>query len=661
MKLAEMLRTSQGARSAPLDGVRGLAVVVLLAYHFGVEALEGAWIGISLFFVFSGYVITTILLKEQARHGRIDYLGFYRRRARRLLPSLTLLILVVGTWAVIAADNATRRDMKGDILATAAFVQNWRLISQADQYFAEFGDPSFFRHVWTLSVEEQFYLVAPFVAMLLIRVVASRGTRVAIILGLALASAWWTAHIGVATSEAAAHAYYGTDTRVQSLLAGMAVAFAVGPDRHGRRPRLMSEWSAGWWAWAATLTSIVGFFVVPPLAPAMFERGGLLALSVLTAMGLAGAVQSGPGAFRRIFSWGPLVYLGILTYGLYLWHWPVALWLERYAPDLPWAAEFLFGSAITLAVAAISFHVVELPIMLGGLSRLTGSVRRGRFLAVGATLLVLTTAVVVGRVPTVEQDVAAGRVPQLVEGTPRYEPGTERLRVALYGDSVPHYLADRFPDSTYSDIDLIDLSVEGCSLLPLTTYWSPDYREEVKEPCRRSREQLVDDLQAQEADVLTLMVGTDLGTLHERADGSLVEPGSDELRGLVEEQLEELRSAAESAGVSQVQLVTLPCREVSVDRLPSPPFDPEWMAEHPEITRNLADPIVTNGWLKNWAARTSTPVLDLYSAMRCEEGFQRRVHGITLFQDALHFSEEATPMVWTWLAPSIRERWQTRA
>ncbi|WP_286927937.1 MULTISPECIES: acyltransferase family protein [Aeromicrobium] len=660
MKIAEMLRTSQGARSAPLDGVRGLAVVVLLAYHFGVEALQGAWIGISLFFVFSGYVITTILLKEQARFGRVSYLEFFRRRARRLLPALALLIAVVGTWALVAADHATRREMKGDILATLGFVQNWRLVSQADQYFAELGDPSFFRHVWTLSVEEQFYLVAPFAAVLLVRHVASRSTRVVIVLALALLSAWWMAQVGLATSEAVAHSYYGTDTRVQALLAGMAVAFAVGPDRHGRRPRPMTSWTAGFWAWAATLTSIVGFFVVPPLAPVMFEKGGMLVLSLLTAVGLAGAVQSGSGLFRRVFSWGPLVYLGILTYGLYLWHWPVALWIDRYAPDLSGPAELLLGSAATFAIAAASFHLIELPVMLGGLSQLTGTVGRGRVLAVATTCAVVVLAFAVGRVPTVEQDIAAGRVPQLVEGSDPYVPGDEQIRVGIYGDSVPHYLSKRFPQSTYGDIELVNLAVEGCSLLPLTTYWSPGYREPVKASCRQSREQMVSVLERERVDVLVLMVGTDLGTLHEREDGSLVQPGSDELRTLVDEQLDDLRAAADAAGVSQVQLVTLPCREVSVDRLPSPPFDREWMADHPEVAGHLADPVAANGWFEEWAARSDAPVLDLYGALQCSEGFQRRVNGVTLFEDALHFSDEATPMVWTWLAPAIRERWQTR-
>ncbi|GAA3548055.1 membrane protein [Aeromicrobium flavum] len=661
MRLEEQLAPTQGSRSSALDGARGYAVLVLLAYHFGVEALQGAWVGLNLFFVFSGYVIVMILLKEHARFGRVSVLDFYRRRARRLLPALTLLILAVGTWAVVAADHATRRPMKDDILATVGFVMNWRLVSQADQYFAEFGNPSFFRHVWTLSVEEQFYIVAPIAAVLLVRMVGSRALRVGIILAVAVASAVWTAQIGLATAEAQAHAYYGTDTRIQALLAGMAMAFAVGPDREGRRPRQMSPRTAGLLAWTATLVTTAGFFLVPPMAPLMFERGGMLALSLLTALGIAGIVQVGPGPYRRIFTWGPLVYLGILTYGLYLWHWPVKLWLDRYAADLPVVAELLVGSVVTLAVAALSFHLVEVPVMRGGLGRLTGSLRKGRVLAVAATAVVLVLAFRVGAVPTVQEDLAAGRIPELTPETAPYEPGSAPLRVAIYGDSVPYYLSDGFPADRYPDLELTNLAVEGCGLLPLTTYWSPGYREPVKPECRASREEMTERLRDARADVLVLMVGTDLGTLHERDDGTLIGPDDPELGSLVDEQLDDLRAAAEAAGVRQVQVATLPCREVSVERLPSPPFDRDWMREHTEVTRNLAEPDRANRWLTEWAKGTDTPVLDLNGALGCDDGFRRQINGITLFRDALHFSDEAAPMLWTWLAPAVRDAWDELA
>nr|WP_283251652.1 acyltransferase [Aeromicrobium duanguangcaii] len=654
------LKTSQGSRSATLDGVRGLAVVVLLLYHFGVGALQGAWVGISLFFVFSGYVIVTIMLKEHARFGRLDILDFFRRRARRLLPALTIMLLVIATWAVVAADHATRRSMRGDIFATVGFVMNWRLVEQADQYFVEWANPSFLRHVWTLAVEEQFYLVAPFLVLALIRFVHRRATRVAIVGGLAVASAVWTAAVGVGSTEAQAHAYYGTDTRVQALLAGMAVAFAVGPDHSGRRPLPMRPRVAGFWAWAATLTSIVCFFVVPPLSPFMFESGGMLMLATLTAIGLAGAVQCGPGLFRRVFTVAPLVYLGILTYGLYLWHWPVKLWLDRYAENLPLVGTLVLGSLATLTLAALSFHVVEIPVMMGGLARLTGGFDRGRILAVVGTAAVLFAAVRVGDVPTVEEDIAAGRVPALVDGTPKYAPGDETVRAALYGDSVAHYLAEGFPEQTFSDLTVTDLAVEGCSLLPWPIHWTPRNQEPVSAECRLGREQLTDNLRQADTDVLVLMVGSVLGVPHQLEDGRLLEVDDPRYRAAVEEQLDTLLADARAADVGQVQLATLPCRADSIGDYQIDPQDQGWFDDRPEIAETVIDPRRINGWLTDWAGRHDLPVLDLYDALECDRGFARERNGIQVFRDQLHFSDEATPMVWTWLAPSIRERWLSR-
>ncbi len=658
MKLSEMLATSQGSRSATLDGVRGLSVIILMLYHFGVSALQGAWIGLSIFFVFSGYVIVMIMLKENARQGRIDYIEFYRRRARRLLPALFLMIAVIAGWAYFFADNAVRRPMKGDILATLAFVMNWRLIRDADQYFVEFANPSYFRHVWTLSVEEQFYVVAPFLVAWLIKNVGSRKLRVAIVVALATASAIAAAKVGVSTTEAQAHVYYGTDTRVQSLLSGMAVAFAIGPDRFGNRPPPMSQRTATLITWFASAVFLTSFFMLKPLAPFMFESGGMLAFSLLAAVGLAASVEIGPGIFRKIFTSTPLVYLGILTYGLYLWHWPVKLWLDRYLPDLNMWQTLTIGSLATFVFAVVSFHLLELPVMLGGLKSLVGTRSRARMLAAGSVFAVVFAAVAVGRVPTVQEDIAAGRVPNLVEDTEKYVPTDEAFNAAMYGDSVPYYLAERFPSEVYSDINLQNMAIEGCGLLPLATYWAPEYQEPVGAKCRDGRANLEKRLKNANTEALVLMVGSDLAVAHQKEDGAVFKIGDDGYREMVEEQLDLLLSDAKDAGVQQVQLATLPCREMSARDLGNLPFDTDWYEENPEIARNLADPTIVNGWFTSWAEHNDVPILDLYGALGCERGFAPELNGIQLFQDAMHFSEEAAPMIWTWLAPAMRDAWQ---
>lgn len=558
---------SRGSRSATLDGVRGLAVIVLLLYHFGVSALQGAWVGLSLFFVFSGYVIVTIMLKEHAETGRVDFVAFYLRRARRLLPALFALIVVVSTWALLWADDDARRQMRGDVLATAGFVMNWRLVAEGDRYFADLLDPSYFRHAWTLSVEEQFYVLAPFVVVVLVRRVADRRLRVGIVVALALASAVWTAVLGVGM---AAHVYYGTDTRVQSLLAGMAVAFALGPDRAGRRPAPMRPSIASFWAWTATLGSIVLFFVVAPMSVVMFEYGGLLVVSMVTAVGLAGAVAVGDGWYRRIFASPVLVYLGMLTYGLYLWHWPVTLWLAEYAPQWGTPTRILVGSAITIAVASASFHLLEVPIMARGLSEVVG----GRVAAVGVVLaslaVVLLAAFAVGRVPAdpAERPAAPGvPTPTLVPGTDAYLPGNRTIDVDVVGDSTAASLADGFAADSYPDLAVTSYAAPGCDLVPWRFADVERIRQQVRTDCDRARADFDDRLAADPPEVVVLSSATLLGLDRIDPQGHRRTIADPVYQGEIERQLDRFASRVRAAGVERLVVLTVPCRGGDLDDL----------------------------------------------------------------------------------------------
>lgn len=207
-------------------------MILFMAYHFGVHSFTGAWIGINYFFVLSAYLLASLALREKSRTGRIDFLGFYKRRVRRLAPALILLLGVVVAYSLKFHTLPDRKMTGGDVLASQAFVINWRLIARSDDYFGDLRSPSLLRHLWTLSVEEQFYLIIPLLMTLLI---ATRSRRWAITICLAVAgvSAWRSAAVGVATVEEQTRNYYGTDTRMQAFAIGVALAIwaTLGDDR----------------------------------------------------------------------------------------------------------------------------------------------------------------------------------------------------------------------------------------------------------------------------------------------------------------------------------------------------------------------------------------------------------------------------------------------
>ena len=640
-------------RSLPLDGMRGIAVFVLLLYHFGFEWIQGAWIGINMFFFFSGYVIVMLLLKEYARTGKVPIMEFYRRRLRRLLPALFIL---VATWGIFLAPDEVRRPLKGDILATLGFFQNWRLISQSDQYFAQFGNPSFFRHVWTLSIEEQFYVFVPFLVIALMLWVPSRTVRVTIVFAMVCFSAWRMSVVGLDSAGAMAHAYYGTDTRVQALLVGVMAAFVFGPDGHGRRPKPWPYPAVFIGGWGGLLVTIYALVSIPLFTPFMFERGGLLALTLLLILGIPAAVDKRQTVFVRLFSFPPFVYLGTLVYGLYLWHWPIMLWLKMYWPDLGGIWLPIVGCVLTFIPAALSFHFVEMRVLFSGLQSFTGTLGKARILTAGSFAVLIAAAFVVADVPTVEDQIAKGDIPTLVQGTPEYEPGEPPLRVGLYGDSVPQRLVENFPGSVYSDLDVVGFTAEGCSVIVLPMRISERESRPEEERCIAFRSTFPEKIAQDPVDVLVLQTGSMLG-FEFWLDDRPVSIKDEEFREVVAKELDDRLLAAEAAGVKSVQLVTVPCRDQGVDLLSLAqdvsPNSAQYLKAHPEVTARLADPREVNEFLKDWAAKNDVVVLDIYGALRCEEGFVPRINDIDLFEDNYHFSTTSSAMVWTWLAPEI--------
>jgi peptidoglycan/LPS O-acetylase OafA/YrhL/lysophospholipase L1-like esterase len=405
--MPEPVRASQ--RYLPgLDGLRALAVASVVAYHLDVGWAQGGLLGVGVFFTLSGYLITDLLLGQVETAGQLQLGDFWLRRARRLLPALFVMLTVVVAWVTLL-DKTQLPAIRGAVAASAGYVSNWWLIAQHSSYFAQFGPPSPLGHLWSLAVEEQFYLVWPWLLWLGLwwwrrrhpgagpgLPARARSRAAAVTLLLATASAVTMALLYQPGYDPT-RVYDGTDTRAFALLIGAALAF-VWPSRQLRRPPSRVARCSLEAAGAAGLTVFAFLVWHTSQYSAFLYRGGMVLLSFATALMVAAAAVPA-SRFGRMMGWAPLRWLGVRSYGIYLWHFPIiVLTTPLYA-----RASLTRGAlqvAATVGAAALSWRYIEEPIRRGGLSRWWAQLRSGgwrlgpvgrgtRVAAVAATLVVV--------------------------------------------------------------------------------------------------------------------------------------------------------------------------------------------------------------------------------------------------------------------------------
>jgi peptidoglycan/LPS O-acetylase OafA/YrhL len=354
-----------------LDGVRALAVIGVLLYHADLTWISGGFLGVDVFFVLSGFLITSLILEEFDRSGRIDFAKFYLGRARRLLPALFLMLAVVAVAAAFIWRDAAA-SVRADTIASIFYVNNWWYILNDSSYFEFIGRPPLLKHLWSLAVEEQFYLVWPAVAFLLMKRWGRRGVRWTA-LALALLSTAWMITLSVSNGfpEYAdpSRAYFGTDSHAMGLLIGAALATFWRP---GRLKADVSPGAKGiiTATGIAALLGVIGFFLlIGEFTPWMYQRGGFLLLSLVVALLIAMATHpaSPLGGWMGTQPWR---YIGQRSYGLYLWHWPIFM-VTRPNLDIPLDGIplLLLRLGLTFAIAELSFRFVEMPIRRGAIDR----------------------------------------------------------------------------------------------------------------------------------------------------------------------------------------------------------------------------------------------------------------------------------------------------
>ncbi len=339
-----------------LDGLRAVAVLGVLVYHLNRDWLPGGYLGVDIFFVLSGYLITMLLLAEHRERGRIDLPVFWSRRIRRLLPALLVLLVVMAILINLGGDPLAIGAARGDLLATLFYVANWHFITSGQTYFAQFVSVSPDRHTWSLAIEEQFYLFWPILVSLVLSRLGRRSLAlVALVVG--TASALWM--VAVFDPVDPSRAYYGTDSRIFELLAGGLLAVALA----GRWRDRVAVW--GRRLAPLALLGIAAVYVGLADDNDLYYHGGAVALSLAVAVLIAG-LEAGSW-IDRLLSVRPMVLVGLASYGMYLWHFPVIIFTnQRLGPTT--SPEFaLFAVAVTFAATAVSYVVVETPIRRRGL------------------------------------------------------------------------------------------------------------------------------------------------------------------------------------------------------------------------------------------------------------------------------------------------------
>ncbi|MFM8648898.1 MAG: acyltransferase family protein [Actinomycetota bacterium] len=446
--------TSRGMAHHPgLDGVRASALIMIMLFHANPKWIPGGFISVSLFFTLSGYLITSLLVFEGEANGRISLRDFWSRRLRRLAPAaLVALLVVVGlsTWLSTGVEQGR---VRGDALAAATYVANWRSISSGHSYAEIFADASPLQHLWSLSIEEQLYILVPLMVAIGFAVgLRRRG------IGFVFVGASALSVLASVLANGHDRIYYGTDTRAVELFAGAALACFLGPR--------LEQWAKGSFRWPLALLVLplvlfVWFSRIVDFQSAWLYTGLLGSFALLNIVFCIGAVV--PGPMRWIMSLPPLTLMGRMSYGIYLAHWPVYVWVNE---DLVGIAGWpLLGVRVlvTFAIAGVMYRLVEQPIRS---RRILHSNRRalGALLVVFASVIALPLVVLAHPGTRVVTDARVlTTVPASTSGsTP--SAGPESSNVLVIGDSSAENVALALANASDGWLGVISGGVLGCPL-----------------------------------------------------------------------------------------------------------------------------------------------------------------------------------------------------
>jgi peptidoglycan/LPS O-acetylase OafA/YrhL len=465
-----------------LDGIRGVALLGILGVHAGVYLTGGGFFFLDSFFALSGFLITSLLLVEWHRGGTIKLGAFWARRARRLLPALLLMLLFVAFFASVIVPKGTYGALRLDALATLLYVSNWHFILVNSNYFNETSASSPLLHTWSLAVEEQFYVIWPLVVLGVMHFTRSLRALFALCCAAAIGSAIWMHHVyagGLNTNRA----YLGTDTRSQCLFIGcaLAVGLVLATEHRHEAGRLAKgelwrpETSTG-----LMLCGVLGvlgaagaitLWVLTTSTSTFPYSGGFFLIGLSVASVILAAIGAPRSIVPRLLSWSPVRYVGRISYGLYIWHWPIFIWLDHARTGLYGYELFAVRVAVTFVVSVASFHLVERPIRMGTFVsqwRAWLVVPAGVGAVLVAVLAATTgTTAVASTAPPAGSGTTGASPPTTTTTVPAVTTTGPPVKVLLVGDSIAETLGEGLGEVAVQDkydYVLYDRAILGCGV-----------------------------------------------------------------------------------------------------------------------------------------------------------------------------------------------------
>ena len=657
-----------------LDGVRAIGIVLVLLFHGGINWIGGGFFGVDVFFVLSGFLITGLLVAEFRRDHTIRLLRFWGHRVRRLLPALLAMLLAVSAYVLLFAPADTVSQIRDDAVWTLLYGNNWHLIAGSQGYFAGLAAPRPLLHTWSLSIEEQFYVIWPLVVLGVLRISRSRAALLTVSIGGAIASAVVMA-LAYGGGSGVDRAYYGTDSRAQAVLIGASLAILLAEPLTTRRStstnptRIVRSVPLGHGASSAVaglgVASLIAIFLLSSFCESTsgwIYDGGFALVALVTA-GLitsVSLVQRGPAA--RLLSMRPVRYVGAISYGLYLWHWPIFVLLTRDRTGLAGLALLGVRLAVTTAVSVISYRFLEMPIRRRRLKGWRGWLAAP--LAFGATMAVVL-AVTAGAIPSMSSGVAVKAPTEAApktfveQGTganvPIRQPGggTGPIRLLLLGDSEASFLAFGLgPSSEAHGIDFAGDGIMGCGFVHSPTILAGRLEpgvagqrpgQDYVVPCATQEQRWKADVEAFKPDVVVVFNGA-YDVRDHKINGRWMHLGQPELDRRLSAAIRSSIRLLGSQGAT-VALLTAPYYQQPErsDGSRWPEDDPARVDTYNRIIRQLVA-----------EAPMTTKVIDVHRKLDPRNRYTQRIDGVTVrYSDGIHVTPQGARLIGPWLLDQV--------